>query len=64
MRKVMGASKRQVFMQFMGESSLITFIAAILALCVKYFFYSLFQQYYRQTIYGRYVVATIAAYLH
>jgi putative ABC transport system permease protein len=31
MRKVMGASKRQVFMQFMGESSLIAFIAALLA---------------------------------
>lgn len=31
MRKVMGASKRQVFMQFMGESSVITFIAAVLA---------------------------------
>ena len=31
MRKVMGASKRQVFMQFMSESSLITFIAALLA---------------------------------
>ncbi len=32
MRKVMGASKRQVFMQFMSESALITFIAAALAL--------------------------------
>ncbi|HEY6978513.1 MAG TPA: ABC transporter permease [Chitinophagaceae bacterium] len=32
MRKVMGATKRQVFMQFISESSLITFIAAILAL--------------------------------
>jgi putative ABC transport system permease protein len=31
MRKVMGASKKQVFMQFMGESSLISFMAAILA---------------------------------
>ena len=31
MRKVMGASKAQVFMQFMGESSVITFIAAALA---------------------------------
>ncbi|QEC65982.1 FtsX-like permease family protein [Panacibacter ginsenosidivorans] len=31
MRKVMGASKRMVFMQFMGESSVITCIAAILA---------------------------------
>ncbi len=31
MRKVMGASKKQVFIQFMSESSLITFIAAILA---------------------------------
>ncbi len=35
MRKVMGASKRQVFIQFMCESSLITFIAAILALLVS-----------------------------
>jgi putative ABC transport system permease protein len=32
MRKVMGASKRQVFIQFMSESFLITFIAALLAL--------------------------------
>jgi putative ABC transport system permease protein len=32
MRKVMGASKRQIFVQFMSESSLITFIAAIAAL--------------------------------
>lgn len=31
MRKVMGASKRQVFLQFIGESSVITFIAAALA---------------------------------
>ncbi len=31
MRKVMGASKRQVFAQFIGESSVITFIAAALA---------------------------------
>lgn len=31
MRKVMGASKKQVFIQFMSESSLITFAAAILA---------------------------------
>lgn len=35
MRKVMGASKKQVFMQFMGESSLITFIAAVLALVLS-----------------------------
>lgn len=31
MRKVMGASKANVFMQFIGESSVITFIAAALA---------------------------------
>jgi len=31
MRKVMGAAKSQVFLQFMGESFLISFIAAILA---------------------------------
>ena len=31
MRKVMGASKKQVFMQFIGESSVITFVAALLA---------------------------------
>ena len=35
MRKVMGASKRQVFLQFMSESSLVTFIAAILALVIS-----------------------------
>ncbi|MDO5970847.1 ABC transporter permease [Flavivirga aquimarina] len=32
MRKVMGASKRQVFIQFISESTTITFIAAVLAL--------------------------------
>jgi putative ABC transport system permease protein len=37
MRKVMGASKRQVFIQFMCESSLITLIAAILALLLSIF---------------------------
>src|SRR5207248_11330527 len=31
MRKVMGASKTQVFRQFIGESFVITFIAAVLA---------------------------------
>src|SRR4030095_15561930 len=31
MRKVMGASKKQVFRQFIGESFLITFVAALLA---------------------------------
>jgi putative ABC transport system permease protein len=31
MRKVMGASKRQIFLQFIGESSLISFIAVGLA---------------------------------
>ena len=37
MRKVLGASKRQVFMQFMGESFLVTFIAAMLALILSIF---------------------------
>ncbi|MEO8710562.1 MAG: FtsX-like permease family protein [Parafilimonas sp.] len=37
MRKVMGASKRQVFMQFMGESLLLTFVAAILAFVLSVF---------------------------
>ncbi len=32
MRKVMGSSKTSVFMQFIGESSIITFIAAALAM--------------------------------
>ncbi len=35
MRKVMGASKRQVFLQFISESTTITFIAAGLALFVS-----------------------------
>lgn len=30
-RKVMGASKKQVFVQFIGESTMITFVAALLA---------------------------------
>jgi len=37
MRKVMGASKRQVFIQFMGESSLIVFFAAVLAFVLAVF---------------------------
>lgn len=37
MRKVMGASRREVFMQFIGESSAITFIAAALALALSIF---------------------------
>jgi putative ABC transport system permease protein len=37
MRKVLGASKRQVFVQFMGESFLVTFIAAILAFILSIF---------------------------
>ncbi len=37
MRKVMGASARQLFFQFIGESSVITFIAAILAFLLAVF---------------------------
>jgi putative ABC transport system permease protein len=37
MRKVLGASKRQVFVQFIGESAVITFIAAILAFLLSIF---------------------------
>jgi len=37
MRKVMGASKPQVFRQFIGESSVITFVAAVLALGLSIF---------------------------
>lgn len=37
MRKVLGASKRQVFLQFMGESFLVTCIAAIVAFAVSFF---------------------------
>ena len=37
MRKVMGASKKQIFIQFMSESSVITFIAAILAFMLSIF---------------------------
>lgn len=37
MRKVMGASKLQVFMQFIGESFVITFIAAALAFVLAVF---------------------------
>ena len=53
MRKVMGASKRQVFMQFISESSVITFIAALLAFVLGILLNSIFQQYYRKTIYHR-----------
>jgi putative ABC transport system permease protein len=37
MRKVMGASKPQVFRQFIGESFVITFIAAVLAFALSIF---------------------------
>ncbi len=37
MRKVLGASKKQVFLQFMGESFSITFIAAIIAFLLSIF---------------------------
>lgn len=37
MRKVMGASKRQVFFQFMGESSVIAFVAAAIAFVLSIF---------------------------
>lgn len=37
MRKVLGASKRQVFMQFMSESSVISFMAALLAFILSIF---------------------------
>ncbi len=36
-RKVIGASRQQVFMQFMGESSIITFVAAAFALLLSIF---------------------------
>ncbi|MFT3911709.1 MAG: ABC transporter permease [Ferruginibacter sp.] len=35
MRKVMGASKLQVFLQFMGESSVISFVAAVFAFVIS-----------------------------
>jgi putative ABC transport system permease protein len=44
MRKVMGASKRQVFMQFIGESSVITLIAALLALIFAIFLLPYFNE--------------------
>ncbi|HEX6849143.1 MAG TPA: ABC transporter permease, partial [Chitinophagaceae bacterium] len=34
MRKVMGASKKQVFFQFIGESTVITFLSAVLAVAL------------------------------
>src|SRR5688572_17474024 len=37
MRKVLGASKKQVFFQFIGESTVITFLSAALALAVGIF---------------------------
>jgi len=37
MRKVMGASKKQVFFQFIGESAFITFLSAALALALSVF---------------------------
>jgi len=37
MRKVLGASKKQVFFQFIGESTIITFLSAALALALAIF---------------------------
>jgi ABC-type transport system, involved in lipoprotein release, permease component len=37
MRKVLGASKKQVFFQFIGESTVITFLSAALALALSIF---------------------------
>ena len=44
MRKVMGASKKQVFFQFIGESSVITFIAAALAFLLSIFLIPYFDE--------------------
>jgi len=44
MRKVLGASKKQVFTQFMAESFLMGFIAAILALVLSLFLIPLFDK--------------------
>ncbi|MEO7210006.1 MAG: ABC transporter permease [Chitinophagaceae bacterium] len=44
MRKVLGASKKQVFTQFMSESFLMGFIAAILALILSIILIPLFDQ--------------------
>ncbi len=43
-RKVIGASKRQVFIQFISESSIITFLAAALALLVSIFLIPYFNE--------------------
>lgn len=37
MRKVLGADRKQLFLQFMGESFLMSFLAISLALCMVYF---------------------------
>lgn len=44
MRKVMGASKRQVFVQFISESSLVTFIAILLAASLSVFLLPYFNE--------------------
>jgi putative ABC transport system permease protein len=44
MRKVMGASKRQVFFQFISESSVITFLAAGLAFLLSVFLIPYFNE--------------------
>jgi len=44
MRKVLGASKRQVFIQFMTEAFLMGFLAAFLAIALSIFFIPLFNQ--------------------
>ncbi len=42
MRKVMGASKKQIFIQFISESAVITFVAAVLAFLLSIFLLPLF----------------------
>lgn len=54
MRKVMGASKKQIFIQFISESSLITFVAAILA-----FFLSIFLLPYFNSVTGQQFSASV-----
>lgn len=44
MRKVLGASRKQVFFQFIGESAVISFLSAALALCLGLYLVPFFNQ--------------------
>ncbi len=60
MRKVMGASKKQIFVQFISESSVITFAAAILAFIIGNFMIPYFNDITGEHFQFRYIIEALA----